>query len=369
MRNRYTINLAVPYALFSETIPASLPRLTSSPQSLLFICIDLVSVFNPIEFETNIRLKGKLYNTFVVIPPHMGNNCPKGNNHFQMTLAELFGDLSTKLGLSTDQISALFPDHEVSEDIATAVKAKTDKLITIDAARGDKDLHKHFKAQVYSGFDAGFNDFIDSELTEFITPEKLEEINKNSSSLQRAKQTASTLAGMLKEAKDAKPSGQQTEAQKKLLQENKELRENIGKWEGKFKAAEATFEDERITDAIRRKLIGKKWASDDAEYVGYLSQKIVADAKEKAAFKRAETGEIVPFAKGMEGQPLYLSDQTKPATLDELVNSLSYPYEAKNGVKTAGQPNGTPGTPPSGGNDKVAAFLEKQRADISKSIN
>lgn len=268
---------------------------------------------------------------------------------------ELLNPIFSSLGISEELAVELVPVVDIPEETFSQVQPTLSTMTSIEAAKTNKELIEYFSNRTLKEAEGSFFGTVSNAIPGYTPPDvkevpgltgKMVAILKHT--LEAANQEKEALKGQLSSSADDRYNSlnaQMQEFQQSLQQANQEK-------EAAVSSLNTYKEDSKIISLLS----GKSWAYDEPEYNQFRQAKILADVR-KLADLREENGSLVPYTKGTD-LPFYGQDKSKPATLSDLVSSISFKYEAKNRAGT---------TPPTvttaagaGGTDKYAAWVNEK---------
>ena len=162
-----------------------------------------------------------------------------------MNPEQLIKEIAQSAGVENFELSE---DNTIPSEVVDTIKSN---LITVDSARNNPDVAKHFKGQ-YLGT-------VNRELEKFlkdtgIDEQRVNELNSETDTLKRLRAGMNVYAEHLKNTPDKKVSEKEKELAEKLNQLQARLGETENTWQQKLSQKEQEFENERVKYAVDSQL-------------------------------------------------------------------------------------------------------------------
>ncbi len=272
-----------------------------------------------------------------------------------MKTGDFLNKLATLSGLESDNeaLKSLLSNSALSEiDVPDAVASHiTSNLMTMESAKNNADLQKHFKAITLNG--------LDSKIENIINTSKLDD------------ETVSAI-------KDMKNSFEKVEALTKAIQDNNkgdggskdakivELNEQLSALQNELQTRESEFQSklqsQQINFAQNGLLNGIQYGDNlpKSDYISLMQQKIDQHLTQNNVVRTLdESGNIVLKQKTDDGELMdYFVDNQKIGFSDiaEKIAAENKYIKVSSGTPPPGTPPATPpSTPSGGGGDKPAS--------------
>lgn len=289
-----------------------------------------------------------------------------------MKAGEFLNNLATLAGIpaDSDALKTILAAQSFSEvDIPDEITAKVNSsLMTMESAKNNTDLVKHFRGSILGSLDARINQVMDAQPTIFT-----DDVKSKIDGLQSSYDKVSELAKVM--AEQSKGSGNDSaelDALKKqianLNTENSELKagqENLkSEYEQKLTQKDMGFVDQSVIGSL-----SFADALDKKDYMTLTQNKVDAKLKEMGAVKHYENGEIK--LKKQEGDALVdLYVDNKAVSYSDFVKQTAAESKFLN---VGGTPPANPPAPPQGGNggapeistSKYAEALDNASNDLA----
>lgn len=259
---------------------------------------------------------------------------------------EILKPLYSKLGLSNDEVEALYADN-VPEELTSKIGSLMNSLTTIDAAKANQDVRNHVMASTLDGVESAIFGYTERELKDLIDENALTEAKKEGNTSRRVIKLIEQLRNAYSEQIKAKAQGQGQKASDEAMKRITELenalkaeKSKIGEWENKYNEREKQFHQTRVKGELQRHMAGLNWKDKTPEMIDLFTNTVISKASQSAGFKFDDNGNLIVHNRDDASLGVYGEDQTKPLSTKEFVLSLAKPFVAKNDAPTVTQTQG-----------------------------
>lgn len=259
---------------------------------------------------------------------------------FLNTLATLSGISSDNDALKTILAAQTFSEVDIPDEIVSKVNSS---LMTMESAKNNTELIKHFRGSILGSVDARINDVMNSHASIF-TDDVQAKIQNTQSSYDKVTE----LAKVLSEATKGTAGGDNSEQLKALEGQIATLNQTITE----LKSNEETLKAQHVQDLMSKDMgyadrallssLNFGTALEKKDYIDLTSQKIEQKASTMGLVKVFENGEIKLKKKDGEGLVDYY-ENNKPVSYSDFAQSVAAEHKYLN---VGGTPPPSPANPP-----------------------
>jgi hypothetical protein len=226
--------------------------------------------------------------------------------------------IANKSGLDTSELTDLFQvKAEVSEETFQKIEGSLSQLLSLQDAKNNPDLHKHFKALSLNPFDKLLNEVLESGS---IDEDVVNELKANPNTYDRAKKLIAKIA----ESKPASKADKDIEPLKaKIAELNNQVLKQREDYENKINSIAEENKTSLINYQIDSLLSSKEFANSDLpKDVNILTAKTLLEKE-----LREKNAKIVLGEKGLklvnaETPELDFTDSNKTVGFEDLVTKV-----------------------------------------------
>lgn len=226
--------------------------------------------------------------------------------------------IANKSGIDTSELTDLFQvKADVSEETFTKIENSLNQLVSLQDAKNNTDLHKHFKALSLNPFDKLLNEVLESGA---IDEDAVNELRSNPNTYDRAKKLISKIS-------EAKPQGKADKDIEPLKAKIAELNNQVLKQREEYETKIQSIADENKTSLINYQidslLSSKEFANSDLpKEVNILTAKTLLEKELRDKNAKVVLGEKGLKLVNAETPELDFTDSNKTIGFEDLVTKV-----------------------------------------------